>query len=70
MSRVPPGDTGGRQRVGESEERSRWPFVAEEFARQTRTGMEISVQDVQQGRGRAAGRRRRRCVQKLREEDE
>jgi hypothetical protein len=28
------GDTGGRQRVGESDERSRRLFVADEFARQ------------------------------------
>jgi hypothetical protein len=72
ISRAAPEDTSGRQRVGEDNERSRWLFVADEFARQARTGTAISVQDVQQGRGRAAGRRRRRRrrVRKLREEDE
>jgi hypothetical protein len=72
ISRAAPGDTSGRQRVEEGDERSRWLLVADEFARQARTRMEISVQDVQQGRGRAAGRRRRRRrrVRKLREEDE
>jgi hypothetical protein len=64
-SRAALGDTGGRQRVGEDDEHSRRLFVADEFARQAGR-----VQDVQQGRGRAAGRSRRRCVQKYREEDE
>jgi hypothetical protein len=48
------GDTGGRQRVGEGDKHSRRLFVADEFARQAGR-----VQDVQQGRGRAAGRSRR-----------
>jgi hypothetical protein len=70
ISQAAPGDTSGRQRVGEGDERSRWLFVADEFARQAHTGTDISVQDVQQGRGRAAGgrRSRRRRVRKLREE--
>jgi hypothetical protein len=70
ISRAAPGDISGRQRVGEGDERSQWLFVADEFARQARTGMKISVQDVQQGRGRAAGRSRRLRVRKLREKDE
>jgi hypothetical protein len=72
ISRAAPGDTGGRQRVGEGDERSQWLFVADEFARQARTGTDISMQDLQQGRGRAAGRRRRRRrrVRKLSKEDE
>jgi hypothetical protein len=70
ISRAAPGDTTGRQRVGKGDERSRWLFVADEFARQARTGTDISVQDVQQGRGRPAGGRRRPRVRKLREEDE
>jgi hypothetical protein len=54
-SRPALGDTGGRQRVGEGDEQSRRLFVADEFARQAGR-----VQDVQQGRGRAAGSTRRR----------
>jgi hypothetical protein len=48
-------DTDGRQCVGEGDEHSRRLFVADDFARQSGR-----VQDVQQGRERAAGRRRRR----------
>jgi hypothetical protein len=72
INRATPGDTSERQRVGEGDERSRWLFMADEFARQARTGTDISVQDVQQGRVRVTGRRRRRRrrVRKLREEDE
>jgi hypothetical protein len=57
------GDPGGRQRVGKGDERSRRLFVADEFARQAGR-----VQDVQQGRGQAAGRSRRPRVRKNREE--
>jgi hypothetical protein len=59
ISRAAPGDTRGRQRVGEGDERLRWLFVADEFARQSRGGRldnfawvhrnaraEISVQEV------------------------
>jgi hypothetical protein len=49
----------GRQRVGEGDEHSRRLFVADEFARQAGR-----VQDVQQRRGRAVGRSRRRRVRK------
>jgi hypothetical protein len=64
-SRTALGDTGGRQRVGEGDEHSRRLFLADEFAPQAGR-----VQDVQQGRGRAVGRSRRRRAQKDREENE
>jgi hypothetical protein len=64
------GDTSGRQNVEEGDEHARRLFVVDEFALQARTGTDISVQDVQQGRGRAAGRNKRRHMRKLREEDE
>jgi hypothetical protein len=53
-SRAAPRDTVGPQRVGEGHQHSRRLFVADEFARQARR-----VQDVRQGRGRAAESRRR-----------
>jgi hypothetical protein len=53
------GGSGGRQRVGEGSERLWRLIVADEFARQAGTRTEIAVEDVQAGRGRAAGRSRR-----------
>jgi hypothetical protein len=44
--------------------------MADEFAQQVGIGMDISVQNVQQGTERAAGRSRRQYVQKLRGKDE
>jgi hypothetical protein len=66
--REQPGGSGRHRRATarrEGDEHSRRLFLADEFARKAGR-----VEDVQQGRGRAAGRSRRRRVRKYTEEDE
>jgi hypothetical protein len=70
ISHVAPEHISWQHRILQGNKRSRVLFVADKVVRQARPTKEIAVQNMQQPRRRMTDRNRRRCVRKVRQEND